>query len=176
MVNEIALVLLFGLFGWKIALLYMSTGLAIAMVSGWVIGRLKWNGLWKTGFIQMQLGSGRLQQPAGQLAGTYQLGLDAVRDIVGKVWPYVLAGIAVGAGIHGYVPENFMASIMGKSAWWAVPVAVVIGIPMYSNAAGHYSGGAGAAWQRRSAGNRACLHDGGHWPFSAGDHYFAKSA
>ena len=63
-------------------------------------------------------------------------GLDAVREIVGKVWPYVLAGIAVGAGIHGYVPENFMASIMGKSAWWSVPVAVLIGIPMYSNAAG----------------------------------------
>jgi uncharacterized membrane protein YraQ (UPF0718 family) len=57
-------------------------------------------------------------------------------EIVGKVWPYVLAGIAVGAGIHGYVPENFMASIMGKSAWWSVPVAVLIGIPMYSNAAG----------------------------------------
>ena len=59
-----------------------------------------------------------------------------MRDIVGKVWPYVLAGIAVGAGIHGYVPENFMASIMGKGAWWSVPLAVLIGIPMYSNAAG----------------------------------------
>ena len=59
-----------------------------------------------------------------------------MKDIVGKVWPYVLAGIAVGAGIHGYVPENFMASIMGKGAWWSVPLAVLIGIPMYSNAAG----------------------------------------
>ena len=63
-------------------------------------------------------------------------GLDAVRDIVGKVWFYVVLGIAVGAGIHGYVPENFMASIMGKGAWWSVPLAVLIGIPMYSNAAG----------------------------------------
>jgi uncharacterized membrane protein YraQ (UPF0718 family) len=60
----------------------------------------------------------------------------AVKDIVGKVWIYVLAGIAVGAGIHGYVPEGFMASIMGKGAWWSVPAAVIIGIPMYSNAAG----------------------------------------
>ena len=59
-----------------------------------------------------------------------------MRDIVGKVWPYVLAGIAVGAGIHGYVPENFMAHIMGKGAWWSVPLAVLIGVPMYSNAAG----------------------------------------
>ena len=64
------------------------------------------------------------------------LGRTAVRDIVGRVWPYVIAGIAVGAGIHGYVPENFMASIMGKSAWWSVPLAVLIGVPMYSNAAG----------------------------------------
>jgi len=63
-------------------------------------------------------------------------GRDAVREIVGKVWPFVLAGIAVGAGIHGYVPEGFMASIMGKGAWWSVPLAVLIGIPMYSNAAG----------------------------------------
>jgi len=63
-------------------------------------------------------------------------GLDAVRDIVGKVWLYVVLAIAVGALIHGYVPENFMASIMGREAWWSVPLAVLIGIPMYSNAAG----------------------------------------
>ena len=65
-----------------------------------------------------------------------RLGLEAVRDIVGRVWIYVLLGIAVGAGIHGYVPENFMASIMGKDAWWSVPLAVALGVPMYSNAAG----------------------------------------
>jgi uncharacterized protein len=59
-----------------------------------------------------------------------------VKDIVGRVWLYVLIGIGVGAGIHGYVPENFMASIMGKDAWWSVPLAVLLGVPMYSNAAG----------------------------------------
>jgi uncharacterized membrane protein YraQ (UPF0718 family) len=59
-----------------------------------------------------------------------------VREIVGKVWPYVIAGIAVGAGIHGYVPEGLMASFMGKSVWWSVPLAVMLGVPMYSNAAG----------------------------------------
>jgi len=64
------------------------------------------------------------------------MGRTAVKDIVGKVWIYVIAGIAVGAGIHGYVPEGFMAAIMGKDAWWSVPAAVLIGIPMYSNAAG----------------------------------------
>ena len=65
-----------------------------------------------------------------------QAGYQAVKEIVGKVWPYVLLGIGVGAWIHGYVPENFMASLMGKQAWWSVPAAVAIGIPMYSNAAG----------------------------------------
>ena len=65
-----------------------------------------------------------------------QFGIDSVKDIVLKVWPYVTIGIAVGAGIHGFVPENFLAGIMGKEAWWAVPVAVLIGVPMYSNAAG----------------------------------------
>jgi uncharacterized protein len=136
MVNEIALVLLFGLFGWKIALLYMATGLAIAMVSGMVIGRL---GMEK--YVEGWVYANRPVQcscaaEAHNLQERISYGLDAVRDIAGKVWPYVLAGIAVGAGIHGYVPENFMASIMGKSAWWSVPVAVLIGIPMYSNAAG----------------------------------------
>jgi uncharacterized membrane protein YraQ (UPF0718 family) len=63
-------------------------------------------------------------------------GLAGVREIVGKVWPYILAGIAIGAGIHGYVPEDFMASFMGKDVWWAVPLAVVVGVPMYTNAAG----------------------------------------
>ena len=63
-------------------------------------------------------------------------GITAVKEIVGKVWIYIIIGIAVGAGIHGYVPENFMASLMGKSAWWSVPVSVLIGVPMYSNAAG----------------------------------------
>ena len=70
------------------------------------------------------------------LAERVQGGLTAVRQIVGKVWPYILAGIAVGAGIHGYVPEDFMASFMGKEAWWSVPLAVFIGVPMYTNAAG----------------------------------------
>jgi uncharacterized protein len=136
MVNEIALVMLFGLFGWKIALLYMATGLAIAMVSGWVIGRLKMERFVEGWIYTMQVGSCGCASPGQSWDDRIGFGLDAVRDIVGKVWPYVLAGIAVGAGIHGYVPENFMASIMGKNAWWSVPAAVLIGIPMYSNAAG----------------------------------------
>jgi uncharacterized protein len=136
MVNEVALVLLFGLFGWKVALLYAGTGLAIAFFSGFAIGRLgmerhveEWVYATRaTGNAEIDWRmTGRERVAAGGAA---------VREIVGKVWPFVLLGIAVGAGIHGFVPENFMASLMGKSAWWSVPVAVLIGIPMYSNAAG----------------------------------------
>jgi len=70
------------------------------------------------------------------LANRVQAGFASVREIIGKVWPYILGGIAIGAGIHGYVPEDFMASFMGKDVWWAVPVSVLIGVPMYTNAAG----------------------------------------
>jgi uncharacterized membrane protein YraQ (UPF0718 family) len=138
MVNEVALVLLFGLFGWKIAAIYLGTGLAIAMASGWAIGRMgmeKYVEQWV--FATAESGDGAMPEEQGTPWETrLRLGLDAVREIVGKVWPYLLAGIAVGAGIHGYVPENFMASIMGSGAWWSVPLAVLLGIPLYSNAAG----------------------------------------
>ncbi|MBI5439612.1 MAG: permease [Deltaproteobacteria bacterium] len=135
MVNEIALVLLYGLFGWKVAALYMGTGLAIAILAGWTLGRLRMERHVEDWVYQMQTGSA-VEEADLDWSGRIHYGLDAVKDIVGKVWPYVIAGIAVGAGIHGYVPENFMASIMGKGAWWSVPLAVAIGIPMYSNAAG----------------------------------------
>lgn len=135
MVNEVALVLLFGLFGWKVAGLYLVTGLAVAMVAGWVMGRLK---------MEKHVEEWVFQIPGGVNAtsdemnwpGRIRAGWDAVKDIVGRAWIYVLLGIAVGAGIHGYVPENFMASLMGRDAWWAVPLAVLLGVPMYSNAAG----------------------------------------
>ena len=136
MVNEIALVLLYGLLGWKVAALYLATGLAIAMVSGWVIGRMKLE-TWVEDWVQ-ELRAGEALVMENKLTWSDRLayGKDAVRDIVGKVWIYVVAGISVGAFIHGYVPEDFMASIMGKDAWWSVPAAVAVGIPMYSNAAG----------------------------------------
>jgi uncharacterized protein len=135
MVNEVAVVLLFGLFGWKVAGLYMGTGVLIAIVSGWTIGRLHMEHHVEEWVFKTRAGGG-LDEERLEWADRIEAGWQAMKEIVGKVWPYVLAGIAVGAGIHGYVPENFMASIMGKSAWWSVPVAVLIGIPMYSNAAG----------------------------------------
>ena len=136
MVNEVALTLLLGLFGWKVALLYLSLGLFIAIVAGWVIGRLKMEAYledWVRDMPKIQATAGDTSMP---LYERINAGVSSVREIVGKVWPYILAGIAIGAGIHGYVPEDFMASFMGKEAWWSVPLAVLIGIPMYTNAAG----------------------------------------
>ncbi len=135
MVNEVALVLLLGLFGWKVAGIYLATGLSIAIFCGWIIGRLKMEKHVEDWVYRIQTGESGPEENLDWSARV-RLGIDAIKDIVGKVWPYVLLGIAVGAGIHGYVPENFMASIMGKGAWWSVPLAVVSGVPMYSNAAG----------------------------------------
>jgi len=136
MVNEIAVVLLYGLFGWKIAAIYLGTGLLIAMVAGWTIGRLRMERHLEEWVYEIQAGENCMDEPQLTWAERIRYGIDAVRDIVGKVWLYVVLGIAVGAAIHGYVPEGFLASFMGKGAWWSVPLSVLIGIPMYSNAAG----------------------------------------
>jgi uncharacterized protein len=136
MVNEVALVLLYGLFGWKVAAIYLGMGVLIAIVAGWVIGRLHMERHLEDWVFQIQAGQVNLPEGKQNWADRMRYGWDAVCEIVGKVWLYVILGIAVGAGIHGYVPEGVMASFMGKSAWWSVPLAVVIGIPMYSNAAG----------------------------------------
>jgi uncharacterized membrane protein YraQ (UPF0718 family) len=136
MVNEVALALLLGLFGWQIALLYLTLGLTVAIVAGWVIGRLKMEAHledWVREMPHVQAGGGLAQLT---LAERIDAGFAAVRSIVGKVWPYILAGIAIGAAIHGWVPQDFMASFMGKDAWWSVPLAVLLGVPMYANAAG----------------------------------------
>ncbi|MEA5097580.1 MAG: permease, partial [Burkholderiaceae bacterium] len=136
MVNEVALTLLFGLFGWKVAALYLALGLTVAILSGWVIGRLKMEAYledWVREMpqIQAEAGDSRLT-----LAERIDAGFASVREIVGRVWPYIILGIAVGAAIHGYVPQDFMAGIMGRDAWWAVLLAVLVGVPRYANAAG----------------------------------------
>jgi uncharacterized membrane protein YraQ (UPF0718 family) len=136
MVNEIALALLYGLVGWQIAAMYAATGLTIAVFAGWAIGRMhleKHIEGWVTEIVAMNSNA-----PAQKLTWVDRIlyGRDAVIEIVGRVWIYLLMGIAVGAGIHGFVPEGFMASVMGKGDWWSVPLSVVIGIPIYSSAAG----------------------------------------
>jgi len=136
MVNEVALGLLFALVGWKVALTYLAFGLAIAIVSGWVIGRLHLEHWLEEWVRNIRSDAAELPPEELSVVDRIKAGIDAVKEIVGKVWPWIIAGIAVGAFIHGYVPSDLLASIMGRDAWWSVPAAVLIGIPMYSNAAG----------------------------------------
>ncbi len=136
MINEIALGLLLSMFGWKVAAIYLGTGVSVAIIAGWVIGRLKMERYVEAWVYRTQVGPAAASERRVTWAVRTGQGWTAVRDIVGRVWLYVMLGIAVGAGIHGYVPANFLASIMGKEAWWAVPLAVLLGVPMYSNAAG----------------------------------------
>ena len=136
MINEVAIVLLFGMFGWKTAVIYVASGLVIAMLAGWIIGRLNLRHWVQDWVYQSQFGNSDSEGEKLKFTDRIQYGYNAVKEIVGKVWVYVVLGIAVGAGAHGYVPADFMASLMGKSAWYSVPLSVIIGVPLYSNAAG----------------------------------------
>lgn len=136
MINEVAIVLLYGLFGWQTALIYVCTGLFIAILAGWVIGKLKLEHWVQDWVYKTKMGDSGMGEEKITFSQRLKYGYEAVRDIVGKVWIYVVIGIGVGAAAHGYVPEDYMASLMGKSAWYSVPLSVLIGVPLYSNAAG----------------------------------------
>jgi len=136
MINEVAVILLYGLFGWKVALIYIFTGLTIAILAGWVIGKLKLEHWVQDWVYATKIGNIGESEDKLKFSDRIRFGYDAVKEIVSKVWIYVAIGIAVGAGAHGYVPEDFMAALMGKTAWYSVPLSVLIGVPLYSNAAG----------------------------------------
>lgn len=136
MVNEVALVMLLGLFGWQIAFLYAAAGVTIAVAAGWVIGALGLEKyvedfVWKIG-----MGAGHDESARLSWAERIERGWSAVREIVTRVWLYIVIGIGIGAAIHGYVPQNFLAEILGPHNPFAVIAAVLVGIPLYSNAAG----------------------------------------
>lgn len=136
MINEVAVILLYGLFGLKTALIYISTGLTIAMIAGYIIGILKLEKWIEPWVFEVHAEQQTSETEKMNLAFRMQIGWGAVKEIVGKVWLYVALGIAIGAAAHGYVPQGFMVALMGKAAWYSVPVSVLIGIPLYSNAAG----------------------------------------
>lgn len=136
MVNEVALFLLLSLFGWRIALLYAATGVAVAFFSGWILGKLRMERHLEPWVLTVPFEASAAAAGGPGFSARLDLALQATRDIVGKVWPFVLAGIAVGAFLHGYAPAEILARFMGKSAWWSVPLAVLIGVPLYANAAG----------------------------------------
>ncbi len=136
MINEVAVILLFGMFGWKVTAIYISTGLIIAIFSGWLIGKLKlekWVADW---VYKTRFGNNAQTVEKLTIENRIKFGYTAVKEIVGKVWIYIVIGVGIGAGMHGFVPENFMVSIMDKANWYSVPLSVLIGVPLYSNAAG----------------------------------------
>ncbi|MEC9486826.1 MAG: permease [Prosthecochloris sp.] len=138
MVDGVALFLLLGMFGWQIALIYVLLGFLIAVVSGVIIERLHMEHSLEEWVQNLQQGvpPGQENRQAMSWNGRIREGLESVRSIVGKVWMYIVLGVGAGALIHGYVPETFMASLMGEEAWWSVPAAVLVGVPMYTNIAG----------------------------------------
>jgi uncharacterized membrane protein YraQ (UPF0718 family) len=135
-VNEVALAMLFGLFGWQIAGIYLVSGLTIAILGGILIGRLNPERYVEDFVWQVQVGRQAGAEYRPSLNERIRQAAQSTKEIVGKVWPFVVIGIGIGAGIHGYVPEDFLADILGRGAWWAVPVGVLLGVPLYSNAAG----------------------------------------
>lgn len=137
--NEVAFVLLLGLFGWQVALLYLVSGITIGVVAGLILGRMKLENQVED-FVYAIKSKGNqsgtvLEEKLTWLERFQQAG-ESTREIVGKVWLFVIIGIGIGAFIHGFVPEDALTEIMGAGAWWSVPVAVLLGIPLYSNAAG----------------------------------------
>jgi uncharacterized membrane protein YraQ (UPF0718 family) len=134
MVNEVALIMLWGLFGWKIALIYIGTGLIVAIVAGIIIGKLQMEKYVQDYVWEMQVGSAEIVQL------TFREKLNYAREytceLLQKIWPYVVVGVGLGAFIHGFVPQNFLVRWAGPDNPFAVPVAVALGVPLYSNAAG----------------------------------------
>ncbi len=136
MINEVAVVLLVGLFGWKVALIYVFTGWTIAVVSGWIIGKLKLEKYLEDWVFHVKSTNSIDVEEKPAFIDRIAHGYEVVREIVGKIWIYILIGIAVGAGAHGYVPDNYLAGLLGDQNWYSVPLSILIGIPLYSNAAG----------------------------------------
>ncbi len=137
MVGPVGLGLLYGLVGWKIATIYLVFGFTIATVAGFVLGRMRLERYLQDWVRELNAGPvGDLPKERLTLVDRLKVGLEQVREIVGKVWIWVLVGIGIGAAIHGYVPEEMMLRIMGGEAWWSVPAAVIVGVPVYTNAAG----------------------------------------
>ena len=136
MINEVALVLLIGLFGWKVAMIYVITGLTIAVFAGFILEKLN-----LTRYVADWVYKTHVQQSLEEEESmTFNQRISAgglvVKEIVGKIWIYILLGIAVGAGAHGFVPDEYLAGALGNQHWYAVPLAILVGIPLYSNAAG----------------------------------------
>ena len=136
MINEVAAVILVGILGWKLAALYVVAGLVVAWFGGIVMQRFRPE-RWVEDYVwQIQVGKADLPKPDTTFAGRHHYALAEVREIVGRIWTWVLIGIGVGALFHGFVPAGWVSGNLGGDSWYTVPAAVVLGIPLYSNATG----------------------------------------
>jgi len=136
LVNEIALALLIDQFGWRIAGLYLGVGLLIALLTGWIIGRLRMERYLEDWVREIEATTDAVPDEHLGWIDRIHAGLQAWREILGRVWLYVLIGIVAGAFIHVYVSQDQLIALLGKQHWWSVPLAAVIGVPIYSNPAG----------------------------------------
>ena len=136
MINEVALVLLIGLFGWKVAVIYVLTGLTIAILAGFTLEKLNLTRYVADWVYKTHSKQSLEEEEAMTFNQRISAGGEVVREIVGKIWIYILLGIAVGAGAHGFVPDEYLAGALGNQNWYSVPLAILVGIPLYSNAAG----------------------------------------
>lgn len=136
--NEVAFVMLLGLFGWQVALMYLISGILIGVIAGWLLGRMKLERYVEGMVYEIKAGNKPAQMLEEKLTWTdrFERAAENTRDIVRKVWLFVIVGIGIGAFIHGFVPQDALTEIMGAGAWWSIPAAVVLGIPLYSNAVG----------------------------------------
>jgi len=136
MINEVAAVLLVSMLGFKVGAMYVAAGMAVAFVGGMVMEWFRPE-RWVEDYVwKIQMGVATLQQPDTSLAGRHRFALGEVREIVGRIWKWVMAGVAVGAAFHGYVPSQWIQEHLANGDIWSVPAAVVLGVPLYSNATG----------------------------------------
>ena len=124
------------LFGWKVALIYVFTGLTIATLAGFVIEKMKLQKYVAKWVFEVKSNQQSTIDEKISFEERISSGFDSVKEIVGKIWVYILIGIAIGAGAHGFVPESFLSDALGAQNWYSVPLAILVGIPLYSNAAG----------------------------------------
>lgn len=136
MINEVALVLLVSLFSWKVAVIYVFTGLSVAIVAGFILEKLHLQKYIADWVYQTKSQQNTIAAKNLKFSQRIDYGINSVKEIVGKIWIYIIAGIAIGAGAHGFVPDTYLAGVLGSHNWYAVPLAITVGIPLYSNAAG----------------------------------------
>lgn len=141
LINEVAVLLMISLLGWKLTLVYVLAGMLVGMCGGWFLDTIRAE-RWLASFAAEALKKGPQRtansgpRPAMSLAERHAFAKDETRDIFGRVWKWVIIGVGLGAALHGFVPEQWIRDHLGSGQWWSVPAAVLLGLPLYSNATG----------------------------------------